>query len=73
MSKVQQKRQKTYSREECVVCCDGERVVPQRLQGKIQRVVKHSEVHDLVHQMHSSVVGGCHFGQNATHQKISDD
>jgi len=40
--------------------------------GKIQRVVKHSEVHDLVHQMHSSVIGGCHFGQNATHQKISE-
>jgi len=40
--------------------------------GKIQRVVKHSEVHDLVHHMHSSVDGECHFGQNATHQKISE-
>ena len=38
--------------------------------GRQQRVVKRAEVQELVQQMHSAVVGGCHFGINATHRKI---
>jgi len=38
--------------------------------GRQQRVVKGAEVQELVQQLHSAVVGGCHFGINATHHKI---
>jgi len=38
--------------------------------GKRQRVVRKDEVLNLMTSMHASVVGGCHFGVNATHQKI---
>jgi len=37
--------------------------------GRLQRVVKRAEVQELVQQMHASVVGGCHFGINATHRQ----
>jgi len=40
--------------------------------GKEQCVVQKDEVPDLLEQMHASVVGGCHFGINATHRKISE-
>ena len=40
--------------------------------GKSQRVVTKDEVPALLSQMHASVVGGCHFGQNATQSKIAD-
>jgi len=40
--------------------------------GKEQRVVQRHEVADLLQQMHASVVGGCHFGMNATQKKLSE-
>jgi len=48
-----EKWQKTYSREECIVCCDGECVVPQRLyKEKVQRVFSSSKVNGISEHKH---------------------
>ena len=40
--------------------------------GKQQRVIKRNKVATLVSSMHMPLVGGCHFGVNATHQKMAE-
>jgi len=42
------------------------------VKGKKQRVVKAADVKNVVEEMHTSVVGGCHFGINTTQQKIAE-